>query len=217
MKLATYVRKLKDRSGNYIVPATRSTGVYLSDNQTLQTWADNVKSWLQKHDGKFDNLYNQLGLDGSAPNWITFKLYAKGSVVMWADKTSPAALYGGSWTRIKGAYIRAGNDSDSPGWIGGSDTRTLTASNIPTLSTQIMLTPGGYCGANKYPHSFVLSSKDPSVVNNNLFGDLNGQPSDRIEDGSYKNSNLVRYYNSNVQPISVQPKMCNLYVWYRVS
>ena len=82
MKLATYVRKLKDRSGNYIVPATRSTGVYLNDNQTLQTWTDNVKSWLQKHDGKFDNLYNQLGLDNSTPNWITSKLYAKGSVVM---------------------------------------------------------------------------------------------------------------------------------------
>lgn len=115
MKLATYVRKLKDRSGNYIVPATRSTGVYLNDNQTLQTWTDNVKSWLQKHDSKFDNLYNQLGLDNSTPNWITSKMYAKGSVVMWADKTSPAALYRGSWTRIKGAYIRAGNDSDSPG------------------------------------------------------------------------------------------------------
>ena len=217
MKLATYVRKLKDRSGNYIVPATRSTGVYLSDNQTLQTWADNVKSWLQKHDGKFDNLYSQLGLDNSTPNWITSKLYAKGSVVMWADKTSPAALYGGSWTRIKGAYIRAGNDSDSPGWIGGSDTRTLTASNIPALSTQILLSKGGYCAGGKIPQSFVKSSKDPSVVNNNLFTDLNGQTSDRIVEGTYTNSNLVRYYNSSVQPISVQPKMCNLYVWYRVS
>lgn len=115
MKLATYVRKLKDRSGNYIVPATRSTGVYLNVNQTLQTWTVNVKSWLQKHDSKFDNLYNQFGLDNSTPNWIISKLYAKGSFVMWADKTSPAALYGGSWTRIKGAYIQAGNDSDSPG------------------------------------------------------------------------------------------------------
>lgn len=115
MKLATYVRKLKDRSGNYIVPATRSTGVYLNDNQTLHTWTVNVKSCLQKHDSKFDNLYNQFGLDNSTPNWIISKMYAKGSFVMWADKTSPAALYRGSWTRIKGAYIRADNDSDSPG------------------------------------------------------------------------------------------------------
>lgn len=217
MKLATYVRKLKDRSGNYIVPATRSTGVYLNDNQTLQTWSTNVKDWLQKHDDKFDNLYNQLGLDNSTPNWITSKLYAKGSVVMMANKTSPAALYGGSWTRISGAYIRAGTDSDSPGWIGGSDTRTLTASNIPTLSTQILIAQGGYCAAGKIPQSFVKSSKDPSVVNNDLFTDLNGQPCDRTAEGTYNNSSLVRYHNSNVQPISIQPKMCNLYVWYRVS
>lgn len=208
MKLATYVRKLKDYSGNYIVPATRSIGVYLNDNQTLQNWSTNVKDWLQKHDDKFDNLYNQLGLDNSTPNWITSKLYAKGSVVMMANKTSPAALYGGSWTRITGAYIRAGTDSDSPGWIGGSDTRTLTASNIPTLSTQILIAKGGYCAAGNIPQSFVNSSKDPSVVNNELFSDLNGQPSDRTVEGTYINSNLVRYYNSNVQPISIQPKMC---------
>ena len=33
--IATYIRKLKDRSGNYITPATRSKGVYFSSNQTL--------------------------------------------------------------------------------------------------------------------------------------------------------------------------------------
>ena len=33
--IATYIRKLKDRSGNYITPATRAQGVYFSSNQTL--------------------------------------------------------------------------------------------------------------------------------------------------------------------------------------
>ena len=33
--IATYIRKLKDRNGNYITPATRSKGVYFSSNQTL--------------------------------------------------------------------------------------------------------------------------------------------------------------------------------------
>ena len=40
MKLATYVRKLKDRSGNYVVPATRASCVYLDDNKNLQDWID---------------------------------------------------------------------------------------------------------------------------------------------------------------------------------
>lgn len=33
--MATYIRKLKDASGNYVSPAVRSTGVYLENNSTL--------------------------------------------------------------------------------------------------------------------------------------------------------------------------------------
>ncbi len=33
--IATYIRKLKDKSGNYVAPATRAQGVYFSSNQTL--------------------------------------------------------------------------------------------------------------------------------------------------------------------------------------
>ena len=33
--IATYIRKLKDRNGNFITPATRSKGVYMEDNTTL--------------------------------------------------------------------------------------------------------------------------------------------------------------------------------------
>lgn len=33
--IATYIRKLKDRNGSFIAPATRSGAVYLSTNQTL--------------------------------------------------------------------------------------------------------------------------------------------------------------------------------------
>ena len=33
--IATYIRKLKDRSGNYVLPAVRANGVYLESNKTL--------------------------------------------------------------------------------------------------------------------------------------------------------------------------------------
>lgn len=33
--IATYIRKLKDRSGNYVLPAVRAKGVYLDSNKTL--------------------------------------------------------------------------------------------------------------------------------------------------------------------------------------
>ena len=204
--MATYLRKLKDRDGNTIVPATKFAGVFQDgSNQSLSVWTENMSEWVQKLEARINTKATKL------------ECYPVGSTYLGANSSSPASLFGGSWTRIKGAYIRAGNDSDSPGWIGGSDTRTLTASNIPTLSTQILLSKGGYCAGGKIPQSFVKSSKDPSVVNNDLFADLNGQACDRTIEGVYENSSLMRYYNASVQPISIQPKMCNLYVWYRVS
>lgn len=33
--IATYIRKLKDRSGNYVVPDTRASCVYFDDNTSL--------------------------------------------------------------------------------------------------------------------------------------------------------------------------------------
>ena len=83
MKLATYVRKLKDRSGNYVVPATRSTGVYLNNNQTLQSWIDTME------DEKFDPL----------------TVYPVGAIFQSTSNTSPASLFGGSWTAIQDRFL----------------------------------------------------------------------------------------------------------------
>ena len=204
--MATYLRKLKDRDGNTIVPATKFAGVFQDgSNQSLSVWTENMSEWVQKLEARIDTKATKL------------ECYPVGSTYLGANSSSPASLFGGSWTRIKGAYIRAGNDSDSPGWIGGSDTKTLTASNIPTLSTQILLSKGGYCAGGKIPQSFVKSSKDPSVVNNDLFADLNGQTCDRILEGVYVNSTLVRYYNSNVRPFVAMPEYINVNCWQRVS
>ena len=200
--MATYLRKLKDRDGNTIVPATKFAGVFQDgSNQSLSVWTENMSEWVQKLEARIDTKATKL------------ECYPVGSTYLGANSSSPASLFGGSWTRIKGAYIRAGNDSDSPGWIGGSDTKTLTASNIPTLSMQVGLCDGGYVGANDYPDSFISNSKTLGQESATYSGDT----SDRSAQKGYVNSTLVRYYNPSVQPISVQPKMCNLYVWYRVS
>ena len=204
--MATYLRKLKDRDGNTIVPATKFAGVFQDgSNQSLSVWTENMSEWVQKLEARIDTKATKL------------ECHPVGSTYLGANSSSPASLFGGSWTRIKGAYIRAGNDSDSPGWIGGSDTRTLTAANIPTLNMQINIATGGYCAPPDIPHSFVKSNKDPSVVNNDLFSDLNGQTSDRIVEGSYSNSTLVRYYNSSVKAFTAMPEYINVNCWQRVS
>lgn len=109
MKLATYVRKLKDRSGNYVVPATRSTGVYLSDNQTLQKWIDNME------DKKFDLL----------------TVYPVGAIFQSTTDTSPASLFGGSWEKIQDRFLLGSSSSHSVTSTGGEENHTLTTSEMP--------------------------------------------------------------------------------------
>ena len=210
--MATYLRKLKDRDGNTIVPATKFAGVFQDgSNQSLSVWTENMSEWVQKLEARIDTKATKL------------ECYPVGSTYLGANSSSPASLFGGSWTRIKGAYIRAGNDSDSPGWIGGSDTRTLTASNIPSLSMQVGLTSAGYVNSNKVVQSFIMNNKIGPLGNEGMESKgCSGDPSDKQPGAAdygvgYRASSLVRYYNSSVQPISIQPKMCNLYVWYRVS
>ena len=110
MKLATYVRKLKDRSGNYVVPATRSTGVYLSNNQTLQSWIDNME------DEKFDIL----------------TVYPVGAIFQSTSNTSPASLFGGSWERFYDRFLVGAGGTYGVGNTGGEASHILTNSELPT-------------------------------------------------------------------------------------
>lgn len=55
------------------------------------------------------------------------KLYPVGSIYLSYVSTSPASLFGGSWTQITGRFLRAANDVST----GGADTHTLTISEMP--------------------------------------------------------------------------------------
>ena len=110
MKLATYVRKLKDRNGNYVVPATRSTGVYLNDNQTLQGWIDNME------DKKFDLL----------------TVYPVGAIFQSTSDASPASLFGSNWERLYDRFLVGAGDTYGVGQTGGETSHTLTTWEMPT-------------------------------------------------------------------------------------
>ena len=58
-------------------------------------------------------------------------VFPVGSIYMSTVATSPAALYGGTWERIKDAFLLAAGDTYSAGATGGEATHTLTAAEIP--------------------------------------------------------------------------------------
>lgn len=59
---------------------------------------------------------------------IALKAYPVGSVYMSFSATSPASLFGGTWSQISGRFLRAANDTAT----GGADTHTLTTAQMPS-------------------------------------------------------------------------------------
>ena len=194
--MASYKRKLKDASGNYVLPATRASCVYMysSGNKTL--------------DGEFNSLLEKV--NGKASK---LDCWPVGAIYMAVGGSSPSSMFGGSWTQIVGKFIRAKNSSQDSGSTGGNNNVTLQPANIPTLSMQIGLSSGGYVGANDHPDSFISNNKTLGMESATYSGDT----SDRSAQKGYVNSTLVRYYNSNVKAFTAMPEYINVNCWQRVS
>lgn len=115
--MASYARKLKDRSGNYILPATRSTSVFMNNNQNLEEYLSSMKSSLQS------------SINGKASK---LDVYPVGTYYYSSSSTSPASLFGGSWTAIVDAFIFGSGKNYKAGDMGGELVHTLSLSEIPS-------------------------------------------------------------------------------------
>lgn len=67
-------------------------------------------------------------------NTLLDVIYPIGSIYMSVNSTSPQSFLGGTWERIKGKFLFAGNDVDQPkvGDEGGAATVTLATGNLPS-------------------------------------------------------------------------------------
>lgn len=61
-------------------------------------------------------------------------IYPVGSIYMSVNNTSPANLFGGTWTPIKDTFLLAAGSKYAAGSTGGEATHTLTTSEIPSHS-----------------------------------------------------------------------------------
>lgn len=69
-------------------------------------------------------------------------VYPVGAVYISANSTSPANLFGGSWTQITNATLRGAT------WVGynGSDTHALSVNEMPSHSHEIWTDPASISG-----------------------------------------------------------------------
>ena len=74
--------------------------------------------------------------------------YPVGMIVAFDTDIDPNELYGGTWKRIKGAFIWGIDDSETAGVTGGEKTHTLTEAELPAIDGRIATAVVSNHGAN---------------------------------------------------------------------
>lgn len=82
-------------------------------------------AWFRMVDTKLNYLYGQLQDTAS-------KLYPIGSVYISFNSANPSTLFGGTWVRLKDTFLLANGDAYAPDTTGGSPTKTIGVSNMPS-------------------------------------------------------------------------------------
>lgn len=69
------------------------------------------------------------GIFSKSSDWEA--IYPIGSIYMSANSTSPATLFGGTWTQLKDQFLLCAGSTYNAGSTGGSANVTLTTANMP--------------------------------------------------------------------------------------
>ena len=76
--------------------------------------------------------YAIAGADTDPAAELLLSAYPVGSIYMSTVSTSPAELFGGTWTQIKDKFLLAAGSTYTAGATGGAATVTLTTSQLPS-------------------------------------------------------------------------------------
>lgn len=81
---------------------------------------------------------------------IVDMIYPVGSIYMSVNSTSPASLFGGTWTQLEDRFLLGAGSTYTNGSTGGSSTVTLTTANLPSHShaQYVASNTGGTLAAN---------------------------------------------------------------------
>ena len=101
---------------------------------------------------KADQALNSIIPSGG--NYPPLTAYPIGSVYISVNSTSPASLFGGTWTRIEDTFLLAAGSSYEAGSTGGEATHTLTIDEMPAHNH----------GFQQYAYSGTASNYAPTNV-----------------------------------------------------
>lgn len=129
-----------------------------------------------------------------------------GSIYLSTAATSPADLFGGTWERIKGAFIWGIEDGEQAGITGGEATHTLTEAELPNIWGNL--------------YNFALQNSTDSVGVGGKFKLNTGTMySGYATEGSQSDtrSDSVNFSFGGGQPHNNMPPYYGAYVWRRTA
>lgn len=152
------------------VNSTGAKAIYLSGtsapgNKTITSWAANSvvsftydgTAWRMNDTGictsaAFNELASVLSplLQPLMKSYMLNAAYPVGSIYMSVSSTSPATLFGGTWTQLKDRFLLGAGDSYSNGATGGAATVALTEANLAGHTHTV---PAHAHGLNGHKHS----------------------------------------------------------------
>lgn len=138
---------------------------------------------------------------------LTTDIHPIGSVYISYTSTSPAVLFGGSWTSITGVfpYFNAGTGT------GGSNTVGLKKNNLPQHTHAIRVTyRDGYLPDGAMPNA--VQNKGKPVTGSGVFEDL--------AEGDYFDNGMIAQGGNGKDTgdtFSIMPKYQTLYAWRRTA
>lgn len=128
--------------------ATRPSGDELVDritgyNETLgyEEYYDlSTTTWIAK---VASNALTANALTEAGEDTLLLTIYPIGAIYLSVNSTSPATLFGGTWTQIKDTFLLACGDTYTNAATGGEATHTLTEAEMPAHKHQFRMDNAG--------------------------------------------------------------------------
>lgn len=162
----------------------------------------------------FDRLKSSVGVNCFPQNNKSFEIngqtifdmiYPVGSIYMSVNSTSPATLFGGTWSQIKDKFLLACGDTYSNGATGGEATVTLTTQQMPSHSHDIEYSTNG--GSS---YTIGKMGRSGTTINQQYFGGTDTVAPSQIYQARIKANGGGQAHNN------MPPYLC-VYIWQRTN
>ena len=136
-------------------------------------------------DTEIESYFNQINSQAGAYDYILNLVYPIGSIYITVNSTSPAVLFGGSWTQLTDTFLYASTTADTSATTApsgqGEATHTLTVNEMPAHDHDSELRyhhygAGGSAhnrstweeGADNSTNNFMTGSRGGGAAHNNM-------------------------------------------------